>query len=80
MAVIVRNRKTRARYVLIGTGFGAFRATAPHWFMGNMSPETKEGELALVAVCDLDGRVGWLDSDDIEVISVDGKSPGELLT
>ena len=36
MAVIVEHRETGDRFVLVGTGFGAYKATKPNWFFGNL--------------------------------------------
>ncbi len=79
MATIVKHRRTNARYVLLGTGFGAYRATRPGKFIGNLIPREDTGKVTMAAVCDRDGRVGWTPSDDLTVVEVDGKSPAELL-
>lgn len=31
MAVIVKHRETEERHVLVGIGFGAYKATKPNW-------------------------------------------------
>ena len=37
MAVIVRNKQTEDRYVLLGTGYGSYKALKPNWFFGKNS-------------------------------------------
>ena len=75
MHVIVEHYLTEKRYVLLDTAYGRM---APHpsgspFAMGE--PETYE----LLAVCDPDGEIMWLRSDVLRVVSVDGKTPKELL-
>ncbi len=79
MAVIVQARKTGKKYVLLGTGFGAFKATRPDLFFGNLMPKEEEGQITMVAVCDAEGKIRWAHSDDLIVVEVDGSSPDALL-
>ena len=41
MAVIVKHIESGERYILLGTGFGAYKATRPSLFFGNWSPQKK---------------------------------------
>lgn len=41
MAVIVKHRETGERYVLVGTGFAAYKPTKPNWFFGNLMADTR---------------------------------------
>ena len=65
MAVIVENRESGERYVLVGTGFGAYRATKPNWFFGNLMADEQSGELSVVAVCNAGGNIGWFQSESV---------------
>ena len=38
---------------------------------------TKQGQYAMVSVCNQDGKIGWLDSSEVVVESVDGQSVSE---
>ena len=78
MATVVQH-KNGAKFVLLGTGYGAFRATRPSLFFGNWVPTEDEGQISVVAVCDESGRIAWADSDDLTVISVDDRTPSEVL-
>ena len=80
MATIIQSKKTGKKYVLLGTGFGAFKATRPGVFLGNLMPEEEEGQITMVAVCDGEGKIRWAQSDDLVVVEVDGSSPGEILS
>lgn len=74
MATLVTHQRTGERYILLGTGFGAYQSKKPNWLFGDLMADTEEGEYALVCVCDRDGRIGWLDSSEVTVESVDGQS------
>lgn len=55
-------------YILVGTGYGMYKAQgATGWFQ----PLHVEGESSLVALCNKDGKIKWIDSEQIRVISVD---------
>ena len=79
MAVIVKHRETGERYVLVGTGFGAYKATKPNWFFGDLLADEQSGEMSVVAVCKADGGIGWFQSDDLLVVSIDGKALDTVL-
>ena len=79
MATIVRKNSTDETFVLLGTGFGAYKVTKPHWFYGESSSEEESDILPVVMVSDADGNVLWLAADDVTVVSVDGSKPGELI-
>ncbi|MBP89300.1 MAG: hypothetical protein CMJ64_21730 [Planctomycetaceae bacterium] len=80
MATIVQSKRNGKKYVLLGTGFGAYKSTRPGVFFGNLIPDEQEGQITMVAVCSKDGNGRWTHSDDLTVIEVDGSSPSELLT
>ncbi len=79
MATIVKHRRTAGRYVLLGTGFGAYKATRPGVIFGNLLPAEDAGEVTMAAVCDADGRIGWTASDDLQVVEIEGRSPADIL-
>ena len=79
MAVIVKHIESGEKYTLLGTGFGAFKATRPSLFFGKLAPAEECGQVTMVAVCNTQGQIGWVHSDELQVIQVDGTSPGELL-
>ena len=74
MATIVKNVKTNKRYVFLGSGFGAFQSKKPNWFFGDLVADTDEGSYAMACVCDEYGQIGWLESNDVIVESIDGVS------
>lgn len=74
MATIISHKKTGQRYVLLGTGFGAFQSKKPNWFFGDLMSDTEEGQYAMLCVCTPNGEIGWIQSADAEVVSVDGQS------
>jgi hypothetical protein len=78
MGIIVRDRKTYKKYILLGTGFGAYKAVRPSFFGGNLIPHEDEGTIKTVAVCDSRGDIIWIDSNNLQVIEVDGKKISEI--
>jgi len=78
MKVIVRHKSTQKNYILLGTGFGAYKAVRPSFFGGNLFPHEEEGTIATVAVCDKTGNIIWINSDDLQVIEIDGVDISEI--
>ncbi len=79
MATIVERVTSGKRYVLVGTGFGAFQSKKPNWLLGDLVADTTEGQHAMVCVCDGNGRLYWVESTQLTVVSVDGQPPDDLL-
>ena len=36
-------------------------------------------EVGMVALCDVDGEIGWVDYTEVEIIEMEGQTPAELL-
>ena len=79
MAVIVKHTESGETYILLGTGFGAYKATRPSLFFGNLVPSEDSGQTTMVAVCNSEGKIGWIHSEELQVVEIDGKEPGEVL-
>ncbi len=79
MATIVIETETQTRFLLVGSGFGAYMATRPGMFFGNLAPDETSGRLPMILVSNAGGELFWAESSDFEVLSVDGESPGDLL-
>jgi hypothetical protein len=79
MATIVEQIGTGHRYLLLGAGYGKFQSSRPNAFFGDILPTTKEGSEAVLAVCNEEGRIGWVRSEEVRVVSVDGVEPAEAL-
>lgn len=77
MATIIKTLDTKKNYILLGSGYGMYHSERPHWLMGDYEPDTKSGRAKAVCACDQHGKVIWLRSDSIQVISIDGKKPEE---
>lgn len=78
MAIVVMNKESHKKYILLGTGFGAYKAVRPSFFGGNWIPHEEEGTIGIVAVCDYKGDIIWIESDKLQVIEVDGLKISEL--
>lgn len=70
--IIVKDKNTNEKYILLGTGFGAYRAVRPSLFGGNLLPHEEEGTIETVAVCNNVGDILWFESSDLQVVKVDG--------
>ena len=79
MATIVKSKKNNKKYILLGAGFGAYQSKKPNWFFGDLVADTDEGQFAMVCVCDSNGKVGWLESADVQVVSVDGEAVSDTI-
>lgn len=75
MATIVRTKKEKQDYILIGTGFGAFQSEAPSVIFGNLDRQKHRGNLPIVFVCNHEGHIGWFPAKSVEVVSIDGHPP-----
>ncbi len=79
MATIVRVKKTGETGILVGTGFGAFKSARPGFWGGDLFPDEKQGFYQCIALSNAEGEIGWFKTTDTEVVSVDGKTPREIL-
>lgn len=73
MATIVVHKRSGLRYVLIGTGYGAYKSQMPSVFGGSMFPREETGEIPLAAVTDREGNIKWILTDELIVTEVDGQ-------
>lgn len=73
MAIIVKDKKDGEKYLLLGTGFGAYQSKKPNWFFGDLMADVDEGNFAMICVCTSKGKIGWLEYSDVVVDTVDGQ-------
>lgn len=76
---VVQHQGNGVYYLLIGTGFGAWATASPSVLMGNKMPVERRGEYAMACLCDAQGAIGWIPSDQVKVIQIQGQSPSEAL-
>jgi hypothetical protein len=79
MAVIVQQVQTGKIFILLGTSYSYFKDSRPSFLGGVLFPHEEEGEYALVAVSDRQGRIVWLPAEELRVLEADGTSPDKLL-
>ena len=77
MAIVVRCKTDDQVYVLLGSGFDALESAKKGLF-SNAATKAKD-PLAMVCVCNSEGVVGWINSSDVTVITVDGLSVQSIL-
>lgn len=80
MAIIVEHKELKGKYILIGTGFGAYKTCRPAVFIANHLPREDLGEITMVAVCDEEGQIQWFNSEELIVLEVDKVSPHDVLS
>ena len=73
MAIIVEHLKSKEKFILLGSGYGSY--ASDHQGIGGY----KEGTKTRLYVSKGDGSVWWVNDEDVQVISVDGKRPDEIL-
>jgi rubrerythrin len=79
MAIVVLHIKDKKKYVLIGTGFGAYKSTRPSVLGGSLFPHEDMGEIPVAAVTDSKGKIHWFLTEDLQIIEIDGENPTEIL-
>jgi hypothetical protein len=79
MAIIVLHKDSGKHYVLIGTGYSFFKDSRPSFLGGSLFPHEEEGELKCAAISDENGTISWAQTDELEVIEIDGVRIREIL-
>ncbi|MCS7462046.1 hypothetical protein N0M98_18060 [Paenibacillus doosanensis] len=73
MAIIVQHKESRKSYVLIGTGYGAYKSMMPGVLGGSMFPREESAEIPTAAVSDKYGTIHWILTDQLQVVEIDGR-------
>ncbi len=79
MVTIVKQITTNKNFILIGTGFAAYKTSKPSTFTANRVPTVDQGEFPMVAVCDENGTISWMKTDEIKIIEIDEALPLKIL-
>lgn len=79
MATIIEHIASKRRYVLVGAGFGTWDTSVAGRFLGAGNPQRDSGTQSMLALADGSGVVAWFASDQVRILSVDGKTPEQLL-
>jgi len=69
MLVFVEHKETHEAFLLLGTGVGVYRSEV----YGKFTDSVTEGIHKMLAVCDKSGTIYWYPSDELTVVTVDGK-------
>lgn len=72
MPTYVEHKKTGDFFILIGSGYAAFQSDE------SGLNSNKQGTFQMVSLCDKNGNLGWISSDKIRVINVDGIDLSEM--
>ncbi len=79
MATIVLHKPSGRRYILLGAGYGQWATARANALLGDLFPAERSGHQHLLCLCDAEGKVEWAVPENCEVVSVDGRTPGEVL-
>ncbi|MBL8753769.1 MAG: hypothetical protein JNK15_10755 [Planctomycetes bacterium] len=79
MAIIVTHVDKGGRFVVLGASVSKWATSTGHVLFGDLAPVEKSGVVRSVAVCGADGKIQFADADQLRVVSIDGKTPQELL-
>jgi len=71
--------ETGKHYVLIGTGYGAYKSARSSLFGGDLFPTEEEGEIPTAAVSDQSGNIHWFLTEKLRVVEIDGVKPNNIL-
>lgn len=69
MLVFVVHNETEEPFLLLGTGVGMYRSEDANKIFNRVT----EGVYKMIAVCDKSGKIYWYPSDQLTVVTVDGK-------
>lgn len=72
MAIVVFHKKTEKIYLLVGTGYGTYFNKDSSTAFGYLLPYEETGEIPVAAVCDEEGDITWLSTNELKVVKVDG--------
>jgi hypothetical protein len=73
MAVMILHKVTGIPYVLLGTGYGAYKIMMPSLFGGSAFPHEESAEFPMAAVSDRYGHIHWFRTEELQVMEVDGR-------
>lgn len=74
MLVFVEHVETHEAFILLGTGLGVYRSEIEGKLFND---PVKEGVHKMLAVCDKAGKIYWYPSEELTVVTVDGKAVKE---
>jgi hypothetical protein len=80
MVTIVKHEPTGKKYVLIGTGYGAYKTGKPPVFVANRLPVEDSGTIKMASVSNEKGEIFWLPTDELIIVEINGMSPEQILT
>jgi len=81
VATLVRYAEDRQIYVLLGVGFAASMITQDLGMFGTLMGDRSEkgARYPMASVADSAGRIHWVRTTNLHVVSVDGAAPDDLL-
>lgn len=80
MSTIVLHKPTNRKLILIGTGYELPRkANHLEPLYGSLHRSRSNPSIEMITVCDSEGHISFIPSDELIVIEIDGVSPGQII-
>lgn len=79
MAIIVQDRRTGNEYILLSINEGGEQTSLSSRFFNDLFPREPTKNGSLVTICDARGNIFSSYLDNLIVVEIDGKKPGEIL-
>lgn len=69
---IVQHVETGKKYIFLGPGYGLAETSRPSLLWGNLIPAHTKDLHTMACIADAEGVIGWVPTDQLRVVSVDG--------
>ena len=79
MATIAKFIDSGLHVLVVGAGYGMSQSARPGAVLGDFFPTERSGKRRMLAIATSSGKIAWSPADLLEIVEIDGKSPGELL-
>ena len=74
MATIVEHKETKQRAILLGAGFGIYKAMYPGVVFGSADPRSEQKQYETLCLSDKHGNIFFEYAHQLVVVEIDGKS------
>ncbi len=78
MAIIVENKESKRKFVLISANFEYSKEIASNRFISFLR-DTEEKEFEVICLCDENGEIFFSNASEFRIIEVDGKLLNQIL-
>ncbi|MEG0371023.1 MAG: hypothetical protein RR515_01780 [Clostridium sp.] len=79
MATLVKWKKDNNKYIYMGCSFSHYVSKMESFIGGALLPNVEEGTYNVILLSNEKGELMWVNAEEVELISIDGKYPNEIL-